>query len=107
MGKALYFSTSMHFMVSKSSAECTAVTKLRVRIEMADNFTCNVEFQFAQPAAAYEPEGRERGEENFTTGHCTGMQYWRERPGKGRGDKVMLIRCQHCMGERSQKMILT
>ena len=60
MGKALCFSTSMHFMVSKSSAECTAVTKLRVRIEMADNFTCNVEFQFAQPATA---GGRVRGGE--------------------------------------------
>ena len=57
---------------------------------MAANFTCNVEFQFAQ-RPYWMRQKEERGGENFTTGHCTGMQYWRETLGKGRGNKVMLI----------------
>ena len=85
MGKALCFSTSMHFMVSKSSAECTAVTKLRVRIEMADNFTCNVEFQFAQRPywmRQKEERGGRRISPQDTAPECNiGARGW----GKGEG----------------------
>ena len=102
MEKALYFSTSMHFMimVSKSSAvsECTAATKLGVRIEVASQLHLQRRVSICAAAVLDEAEGRERGGEfHHRTLHRNAILA--REVGKGRGDKVMLIQCQHCGGK--------
>ena len=72
--------------------------KVGVRIEMASQLHLQRRVSICA-ASAYEPEGRERGGEfHHRTLHRNAILA-RERLGKGRGDKVMLIQCQHCIGK--------